>query len=276
MSRVKAENIPRVYSFESEALSALYTSVATGEKVECSVEAFVLKGIVSFLVRDQLVSRSRHWFIFGEPSAKILRLVSEVREVSESFKSVTTEAIEVVALMESIEREWPEVARIVYKLKSGKVLDERDEMWVKELAEATRWSREDVIEDLTEIDSDPSERAEKYRKLYRKYFREAVEFKEKGDDRQASEKLWGAIVALIKFYAAKKNVPIVHWSRGKLEHFITNSIKPQHRKLFRDLLDKGQTLHEHFYEGHLDKTTFEERWNELIELLKKSIDIVKL
>jgi len=50
----------------------------------------------------------------------------------------------------------------------------------------------------------------RYRMLFEKYLEEAKRRKEAGDTEQAGEKLWGAITALIKLYAAKKGVPIVH------------------------------------------------------------------
>ena len=74
---------------------------------------------------------------------------------------------------------------------------------------------------------------------------------------------------MIKLYAAKKGIPVMHWSRGRMEKFITNNVEPEYRRDFRDLLDKGHTIHEHFYEGHLDDYTFEDRWRELINLIEK-------
>ena len=50
-----------------------------------------------------------------------------------------------------------------------------------------------VKEYLRNIDEDPPERVERYRMLFEKYLKEAVEHKKKGDTQQAAEKLWGAI-----------------------------------------------------------------------------------
>jgi len=47
-------------------------------------------------------------------------------------------------------------------------------------------------------------------------------------------------------------------------------VRPELRELLRDLLDKVQPLHEHFYEEHLDEQTFRERWSKAVELLKKA------
>jgi hypothetical protein len=64
------------------------------------------------------------------------------------------------------------------------------------------------------------------------------------------------------------------WSRGKLERFITNNVEEKYKRLFRDLLDKTQIFHEHFYEAHLDNKTFEERWEEAVKLLEKARELI--
>jgi len=122
---------------------------------------------------------------------------------------------------------------------------------------------------------DPSKRAEKYKQLHEEYFRNAKKFKEEGDNKQAGEKLCGAVTALIKLYAAIKGIPILHWSRGRLEKLITNNVEEKHKALFRDLLDKTQVFHEYFYEAHLDDKTFEERWEEAVKLLEKAKELIK-
>lgn len=170
--------------------------------------------------------------------------------------------------------EWPEIANIVMKLIKNQKLSSKDEQWINEIAEVTGWRKSDIIDDLMNINAHPSERVKRYRKIFEEYYEEALKLKEKGNTRQASEKLWGATTALVKLYAAIKGIPIMHWSRGKIESFITDNVETKYRKLFRDLLDKAQILHEHFYEGCLDSKTFEERWNEAIEPLEKVKKIV--
>jgi len=166
--------------------------------------------------------------------------------------------------------EWPEVVKIAEKLGQRERLTERDELWINELAEATGWDRSVIIDELVNISVDPSERVERYKELQERYFTEARELKEKGDTRQAGEKLWGATTALIKLYAAIKGIPILHWGRGKLERFITNNVEEEYKALLRELLDKTQVFHEHFYEAGLDDRTFKERWREAVKLLEKS------
>ncbi len=135
--------------------------------------------------------------------------------------------------------DWPEVVKIAEKLSLGEKLDRKDETWINELTETTGWDRDDIIDEFKNINVDPSKRAEKYKQLHEEYFREAKKFKEEGDNKQAGEKLWGAVTALIKLYTAIKGIPILHWSRGRLEKFITNNVEENYKPLFRDLLDKN-------------------------------------
>jgi hypothetical protein len=170
--------------------------------------------------------------------------------------------------------EWPEVIEITKKLNRGERLTEKDELWINELAETIGWDKNAIINELTNISADPSKRVEKYKELHEEYFKDAKKFKKEGDTRQAGEKLWGAVTALIKLYAANKNIPVMSWSRGKLERFITNNVEEKYKRLFRDLLDKTQIFHEHFYEAHLDNKTFEERWEEAVRLLEKARELI--
>ncbi len=85
----------------------------------------------------------------------------------------------------------------------GEELGGEDRLWINELAEATGWSEDDIVDDLRNIDVDPSGRAEKYKELFERYYAEAKKRKEEGDTRQAGEKLWGAVVSLIKLCCGK-------------------------------------------------------------------------
>ena len=172
-------------------------------------------------------------------------------------------------ILPELVREWAEVVAISMKLVRGEKLNECDELWIRELATASGWSIDDIVEELKNLDVDPSERVERYRTLFENYYREALERKERGDTKQAGEKIWGAVTALIKLYAATKGILTIHWSIGKLDSFVENNIEARYRKLFRDLLDKAHMLHEHFYEGYLSSRGFEERWREVVELIEK-------
>jgi len=171
-------------------------------------------------------------------------------------------------------REWPEVVEISAKLVREERLDERDELWIREVAEATGWSVDDVIEEFKSLDVDPSERVERYRSLFETYYKEALAHREKGDTKQAGEKIWGAVTALVKLYAAAKGVFISHWSLKKLYNFVENNVEVRLRDVFADMLDKAFVLHTHFYEGHLDSVAFERRWEEVVKLVERAREIV--
>jgi hypothetical protein len=202
--------------------------------------------------------------------------------INERIRRTLEEAVEVLGMLKSLNEilkpeliirdsdalEWPEVVEIAEKLRRNEEPTEKDREWIKELAEATGWDADDIADDLKNLDADPATRAERYRRLHEEYFKKAKEFKEKGDKEQASEKLWGAITALVKFYAGVRGVPVVHWSRGKMDKVITKNFEEEFRELFRDLLDKGQVFHEYFYEGIEDEETFEERWEKTVKLLE--------
>jgi hypothetical protein len=164
--------------------------------------------------------------------------------------------------------------KIAGKLSRREKLTEKDEMWVNGLAEATGWDRDAILDELMNMVVDPSERAKRYKELHKEYFEEAKKLKEKGDLRQAGEKLWGAVTALIKLYAAIKNVFIPHWGRGKIDNFIASNVEERYKDLFRSLLDNAEALHENFYEGDLSEKVFEERWEKTLKLLEAAREII--
>jgi hypothetical protein len=176
--------------------------------------------------------------------------------------------------LSEIADEWPEIMKIAEKLSRREKLTEKDGMWVNWLAEATGWDRNDVVDELANMVVSPSGRAKRYKEIHEKYFEEAKKLKERGDLRQAGEKLWGATTALIKHYAAIKNVFIAHWGRGKIDNFIASNVEEQYKDLFRNLLDNAEALHENFYEGALSEKAFEERWRRTLKLLEEVRKIV--
>lgn len=194
--------------------------------------------------------------------------LSQWNLLKESFSGVLAEIIS----------EWPEVLTVVSRLYRGEALSNEDKLWIKEIVEETGWDEDAVIDELRNIGTDPSKRADKYRELCEKYFEEANKHKEEGDTKQAGEKMWGAITALIKTYAAAKRTPIIHWDHGKLINFILNNIEEEYRDQFLRAFQGGEELHRHFYEGHLSKEAFERMWEDAIKYFKraKEITMIKL
>ena len=178
------------------------------------------------------------------------------------------------SLADEAEREWPELYRVYLKLRRGRQLDSLDREWLREAARAAGWSVEDMEEELRSLDVDPRGRVERYRRILEEYLAEAERLAREGDTRQAGEKLWGAATALVKLYAALRGVPVVHWSRGRLDRFVDNNVEEPLREKFQQLLDTAGRLHEHFYEDNLSQKGFMDRYNRarrLVEELRKRV-----
>jgi hypothetical protein len=61
----------------------------------------------------------------------------------------------------------------------------------------------------------PLGRVDRYREMFEKYYSETLELVDR-DSRQAADKLWGAVRALVKFHASLKRVFVAEWDHGKL------------------------------------------------------------
>jgi len=194
--------------------------------------------------------------------------------------------LESQAYLSDLKREWPEIFRIYEKLRRGETLNTLDMEWIEEISKETGWSVDAVMDEIKNLDKEPSSSLETYQKLFDEYYKEAKELKEKKDYRQAGEKLWGAVTALIKIYAAKKGIPIKVWNHGKLFNFVVKNVSDKPVKLpdgstislsdaFYDLLLNAGVLHVNFYEDNLCDEAFEKAFNkavELIDKIKKVID----
>jgi len=120
---------------------------------------------------------------------------------------------------------------------------------------------------------DPSEKVDKYRELFERYYREALETVNKGPQ-QAAEKLWGSITALVKLHVALKRVFIAEWDHGRLFNYVTHNVEKTQQNLFFDLLKTGRELHIYLYERHLNLETFKVFWSEALELLWRAREVV--
>jgi len=119
----------------------------------------------------------------------------------------------------------------------------------------------------------PLGRVDRYREMFEKYYSETLELVDR-DSRQAADKLWGAVRALVKFHASLKRVFVAGWDHGKLYNFVTRNVEEEHRELFYGLLMTGRELHIYFYEGDLDKDTFTYFWKRAVELLGEAKEVV--
>ena len=180
--------------------------------------------------------------------------------------------------------EFPEIIELRDKLTRRESLNNRDLQLIDELCKETGWTAKDIMDEIKDLDKEPLTLVDKYQKLLEKYFNEALELKEKGDYIQAGEKLWGAVTFLIKLYASKRNITVMHWSHGKLFQFVENNVDKRliklsdsseisPREVFYELLIEAGALHNNFYEGDLPDDAFEMIFNKVVRLIKKVKEI---
>jgi len=91
--------------------------------------------------------------------------------------------------LSELKREWPEIFRIYEKLNRGETLNTLNMEWIDELSKEIGWSADAVMDEIKNLDKEPSSRVEKYQKIFEEYYKEAKELKDKKDYRQAGEKL---------------------------------------------------------------------------------------
>ena len=105
--------------------------------------------------------------------------------------------------------------------------------------------------------------------------------REKKDYVQAGEKLWGAVTALIKLYASKKNVFVSHWSHRDLHQFVKKYVYESHIKLpdgstiipkevFRTLLREAESLHLNFYNNFMTDEDFGRSFQNSCRIIRES------
>jgi hypothetical protein len=123
---------------------------------------------------------------------------------------------------------------------------------------------------------EPAQRTKHYKALFDKYLREAIGEFDKGNYEQASEKIWDSFTALVKYHAAKNEIPIFHWDHRKIRNYINNNLSGDLRNLFKDLYDNAYQLHILFYEEIKDEdlASFKIYWNRTHKLLNKILSII--
>lgn len=119
---------------------------------------------------------------------------------------------------------------------------------------------------------DPAERAELYLRLSEKYLRDAEELLAKGDLVQASEKLWGSAVLMVKAVAASRGVSVS--SHGELFSYVRRLGEELGDPELRRLFSVASTLHQNFYENWLSGDVvreYAEDVKQLVGELKKLV-----
>jgi hypothetical protein len=172
--------------------------------------------------------------------------------------------------------EWPEIYDIHISLKTNKELTKKNLDWINAISKATGWEEEDVIEEIKNLDADPSQRAQHYKSLFDKYFSNAINEFNKKNYSQAAEKIWGSFTALVKYHAAKNNIPILEWDHRKIRNYINANLPSNLHNLFKELYDNVYQLHILFYEGIKDEdfVSFKMYWERSCKLLNKVLSII--
>jgi hypothetical protein len=216
---------------------------------------------------DPLSSSLKSLREFTENICKVLESSQNILETPKNFVRKS--------MLVLIAREWPEIHVLTLKLLTNKELGDIDRAWLRELANETGWDEGEVVEELKNAIADPSVRTGKYKELFEKYYQEAFKLFDK-DTRQAGEKIWGAVTALIKLHAAKRGIPIMHWEHGTLYNYVNNNVEKKYRNLFNSLLSKADSLHRHFYEDYLGDNAFKELFNDVISLIENVKKLISL
>lgn len=138
---------------------------------------------------------------------------------------------------------------------------------IREEARRQGLSIEEYIIELVSQGLDPRERAAEYIEAAEELVREAREELERGDARQAAEKLWEAVALAIKAYA--------YWRDGRrlVSH---GDLWEYKRVLVRELgrwvagvWYAGQGMHTCFYEGWCTREDVEEVLGDIERLVKE-------
>ena len=108
-------------------------------------------------------------------------------------------------------------------------------------------SVEEYLADLLIQDPDPSERVKKYAEASLELLEQAKEELEKGDLRQASEKIWGATSLIIKAYALAKTGKRLA-SHGELWEY-SEEIAKEFGDWVLVTFQQANSMHINFYEG---------------------------
>jgi len=137
---------------------------------------------------------------------------------------------------------------------------------IREAAERLGVTPEEYILELISKDLDPEERAREYIKAARDLVAQARKELEKGDLRQAGEKIWGACALAIKAHALAR--------RGlKLEShrdlwLYKNEVVKELGDWVRTAFLMANSMHKNFYEGLATREDVEDSLREVEKLVK--------
>ena len=125
---------------------------------------------------------------------------------------------------------------------------------------------EEYLLDLLTQDMDPKDRAREYLEASRELLSEAREELEKGNVRQAADKVWGAAALAIKAYALWRDGRRLasHGELWKYKSVVAEDLGRWVRVAFQ----QASSMHTCFYEGWCDKVDVEEALRAVERLVK--------
>ena len=125
---------------------------------------------------------------------------------------------------------------------------------------------EEYLLDLLTQDMDPKDRAREYLEASRELLSEAREELEKGNVRQAADKVWGAAALAIKAYALWRDGRRLA-SHGELWEY-KSVVAEDLGRWVRVAFQQASSMHTCFYEGWCDKVDVEEALRAVERLVK--------
>jgi len=144
---------------------------------------------------------------------------------------------------------------------------------IREAAERLGVTLEEYILDLVTRDLDPEERVREYIKAAHNLIAEAREELEKGDLRQASEKIWGACALAVKAHAlARKGLRLEsHRDLWLYKNEMAKELGDWVRAVFR----QADSMHKNFYEGLATREDVEDSLKEVEKLVTAINKLIK-
>jgi len=136
---------------------------------------------------------------------------------------------------------------------------------IRELAEKLGVTPEEYLVDILTRDLDPVDKVREYIMVARELIAQARMELEKGNLRQASEKIWGACALAIKAHAlAKKGVRLEsHRDLWLYKNEVARELGDWVRSAFL----KADSMHKNFYEGLATKEDVEDSLKEVEKLV---------
>jgi len=119
---------------------------------------------------------------------------------------------------------------------------------LRALAEARGMGVEELVLSLALEEADPAETAEAYWEVSEALLEQAAEELEKGDLRQASEKIWGSAALAVKALAVEREGRRIT-SHGELWEYVARISREIGDADLRRLWQVANSMHVNYYEG---------------------------